>query len=134
MQLLRLRDAFTNYDTAYVSMFENYSSAVPGARLYTVPDASRFSKASFVKVACRALAIMLKERPHAIVTTGSAPMLCFILLGRLMGSRTLWIDSIANSECMSSSGRMARHIAHRTISQWPDVATREGVEYWGSVL
>lgn len=134
MQLLRLRDAFTDYNTAYVSMFENYSSAVPGARLYTVPDASRFSKASFAKVAFRALAIMLKERPHAIVTTGSAPMLFFILLGRLMGSRTLWIDSIANSECMSSSGRVARHIAHRTISQWPDVATREGVEYWGSVL
>jgi hypothetical protein len=61
-------------------------------------------------------------------------MLSFILLGRLTGARTLWIDSIANSERMSSSGRLARKLAHRTISQWPEVATAEGVECWGSVL
>jgi hypothetical protein len=29
---------------------------------------------------------------------------------------------------------MARHIAHQVVSQWPDVAKAEGVDYWGSVL
>ena len=106
MQLLRLRDAFTNYNTAYVSMFENYSSAVPGARLYTVPDASRFSKASFVKVAFRALAIMLKERPHAIVTTGSAPMLCSSRsVSRVMISASCrWPGSPIPSACRPPDG------------------------------
>jgi hypothetical protein len=61
-------------------------------------------------------------------------MLSFIALGRLTGARTLWIDSIANSERMSSSGRLARKLAHQTISQWPEVAASEGVECWGSVL
>lgn len=134
IQLLRLRDAFAGHDVAYVSMFENYAEAVPGARLYTIPDASRFDKASFLKVWAKAVRIMLKERPSAIVTTGSAPMLSFILLGRIMGARTLWIDSIANSERMSSSGRLARKLAGRTVSQWPDVAAREGVQCWGSIL
>lgn len=134
IELLRLRPAFAGFDIAYVSMFENYSSAVPGARLYTVPDASRFDKAAFLKVALRAVGIMAKERPHAVVTTGSAPMLLFILLGRMIGARTLWIDSVAQAEEMSSSGRIARRIAHRTVSQWPDVAAREGVDFWGSVL
>jgi UDP-N-acetylglucosamine:LPS N-acetylglucosamine transferase len=134
IQLLRLRDAFAGFETAYVSMFENYADAVPGARLYTIPDASRFDKLSFVKVGLKALWIMAKERPRAIVTTGSAPMLSFILLGRLIGARTLWIDSIANAERMSSSGRLARKLAHRTVSQWPEVAAAEGVECWGSVL
>jgi hypothetical protein len=51
-----------------------------------------------------------------------------------MGCRTLWIDSIANSERMSSSGRLAKRIAHRCVSQWPTVAEGERVECWGSVL
>lgn len=61
-------------------------------------------------------------------------MLAFILLGRLSGRRTLWVDSIANSERLSSSGRLAKKLAHKVVSQWPDVAEREGVECWGRVL
>ena len=129
-----MRPAFAGWDVAYVSMFENYTSAIPGARYYTVPDASRFDKLAFPKVLLRALPIMLKERPHAIVTTGSAPMLAFLLIARLMGTKTLWIDSIAQAEEMSSSGKVAKKFATLAISQWPEVAKAEGLECWGSVL
>jgi len=134
IELLRLRSAFAGWDVAYVSMFENYVSAVPGARYYTVPDASRFDKLAFPKVALKALRIMLKERPDAIVTTGSAPMLCFLALARLMGAKTLWIDSIAQAEEMSSSGKIAKRLASQAVCQWPEVAKAEGLESWGAVL
>jgi hypothetical protein len=45
----------------------------------------------------------------------------------------LWVDSIANSEELSTSGRLAQWIAHRTCTQWPQLATRR-VAFWGSVL
>jgi UDP-N-acetylglucosamine:LPS N-acetylglucosamine transferase len=134
VQLQRLKPAFEGFETAYVSMFESYAEQVPDSRYYIVPDASRFDVRSFAPVFAKALRILLKERPKAIVTTGSAPMLSFILLGRLLGARTLWIDSIANSERMSTSGRMAKKLAHRVVSQWPDVAAKEGVECWGAVV
>lgn len=134
VQLQRLRPAFAEFETIYVSMFESYAEQVEGSRFYTVPDASRFDLKSFAPVFWRALKIMLRERPRAVVTTGSAPMLAFIILGRLLGCRTLWIDSIANSERMSSSGRLAKKLANRVISQWPEVAAREGVECWGAIL
>lgn len=134
VQLQRLRPAFEGFETAYVSMFPSYAEQVAGSRYYMVPDASRFDLRSFIPVFFKALGIMLRERPRAVVTTGSAPMLAFILLGRLIGARTLWVDSIANSERMSSSGRMAKRLAHRVISQWPEVAAKEGVECWGAIL
>jgi UDP-N-acetylglucosamine:LPS N-acetylglucosamine transferase len=134
IELLRLRRAFAGWDVAYVSMFDNYSSAVPGARYYTIPDASRFDKLAFPKVAAKAVRIMLKERPDAIVTTGSAPMLCFLLLARAMRTKTLWIDSIAQAEDMSSSGRVAKTLANVAVAQWPNVAEAEGIPYWGAVL
>jgi hypothetical protein len=80
------------------------------------------------------LIIMVRERPHAIVTTGSAPMLAFVLLGRLMGAKSLWIDSIAQSEELSGSGKAAKTLATQTVSQWPQVARTEGLDCWGSVL
>jgi UDP-N-acetylglucosamine:LPS N-acetylglucosamine transferase len=77
---------------------------------------------------------MLKERPDAIVTTGSAPMLWFLIFGRLIGAKTLWIDSIAQAEKMSSSGRIAKKLATVAVAQWPEVARDEDIEYWGAVL
>lgn len=134
VQLQRLRPAFGAFETVYVSMFESYADQVAGSRYYVVPDASRFELAGFAPVFLKAARILLRERPVALVTTGSAPMLAFLLLGRMFGMRTLWIDSMANSERLSSSGRLAKRIAHRVLSQWPDVAAREGVSYWGAVL
>jgi hypothetical protein len=61
IELLRLRPAFEGWDVAYVSMFDNYTSAIPGARYYTVPDASRFSKLAFAPVLAKALPIMLND-------------------------------------------------------------------------
>ena len=69
-----------------------------------------------------------------IVTTGALPGVIGIALGRLIGARTLWIDSIANGEEMSQSGRRARMLATRCLSQWPEVAAAERVGYSGSVL
>lgn len=134
MQLQRLVPAFEGFDVAFVSTFDHYVTQVAGHRYYVVPNASRFELKGFLPGAWRAIRILARERPDAIVTTGSAPMLIFLLIGRLMGARTLWVDSLANPERMSSSGKLARRIAHQTVSQWPEVASAEHVGYWGSVL
>ena len=49
-------------------------------------------------------------------------------------SRTIWIDSIANVEKLSSSGAAARLVADVWLTQWPDLARKDGPECWGAVL
>lgn len=134
IELLRLRPAFEEFQVSYVSMFDNYAASIPGSKYYTVPDGSRFNKGAALTILLRSIYIMLRERPHAIITTGSAPMLSFVLLGRLTRARVLWIDSLANSEHISTSGRVAKKLAHRTICQWENVAEDEGLECWGRVV
>lgn len=134
IELMRLQPAFADFNTSYVSMFDNYAEEVEGARFYSIPDASRFKLSSFAPVFVKALKILAVERPAIMLTTGSAPMLVFVLLGRLIGCKTLWVDSIANAECLSASGRIAKRLAHQVISQWPDVAAAECVEYWGRIV
>ena len=70
-----------------------------------------------------------------MVSTGAAPGLVALALAKLMlGSRTIWIDSIANSERLSLSGRLARPVADAWLTQWAHLARPGGPDYWGAVL
>lgn len=134
VQLLRVRPAFAGCEVVYASVHAASADEVPGYRYYSFRDASRHNKLAFIRVIFRMLWIIARERPDIIVTTGSAPALFAILFGRLFGARTLWIDSIANCRTLSNSGRKAICIAHHCVSQWPDVARENGIEYWGATL
>jgi UDP-N-acetylglucosamine:LPS N-acetylglucosamine transferase len=134
VQLLRLRPAWDGLDVAYATVHADCAAQVPGARFFSFRDFSRKNPASLPIVAFQLLRAVLTVRPDVIVTTGSAPALIAILFGRIFGARTLWIDSIANSERMSSSGLRARKIAHMCVTQWPELAAEPRPQYWGSVL
>lgn len=134
VQLLRLRPAFAEFDTVYVSTLETQGGQLDGARFHTVPDASRHDLKPFATIFLRAARVVFSERPDAVITTGSAPMLAFLIFGRMVGARTLWVDSIANPEKISGSGKIAKWIAHKVVTQWPEVAEHEGIECWGRVV
>jgi len=55
-------------------------------------------------------------------------------VGYFFGARTIWIDSIANTERMSLSGRLSRPFAQLWLTQWPEVSDRTGATYVGAVL
>ena len=133
VQLLRLRPAFEGCDVSYATVHADSHVDVPGSPLFTFRDASRKDWWNFGAVAFQLAKVFAKVRPDVVVTTGAMPPLAAIVLGRLAGARTLWIDSIANSERLSSSGKIARRLAHQTVTQWPGLATSD-VPCWGSVL
>ena len=69
-----------------------------------------------------------------VISTGALPGLIAIIAARVQGQTTIWIDSVANAKTLSLSGKVARVVAHKTYSQWPDVARRERVRFAGAVL
>jgi hypothetical protein len=77
---------------------------------------------------------MVRLRPHVVFTTGAAPGAVALVIGRVFGAKTIWLDSIANVETVSGSGRMVRHFAQLWLTQWPHLATPDGPEYAGAVL
>ena len=73
-------------------------------------------------------------RPDVVISTGAAPGYFALRLGKLFGARTIWVDSIANAEEMSLSGRLAQRYADLWLTQWPEVAKRDGARYEGRLL
>ena len=136
IQLQRLSEAFTECDVNWVTVREGYRVDLKNQSdaFFVIPDATRWNKFGLVILFFRVLLVILKVRPHAIITTGAAPGLLALVIGRTLGCKTCWVDSIANMEHISLSGRLAKKWATLWLTQWPHLSTEDGPDYHGSVL
>ena len=106
---------------------------VEGQKYCLTTDFSRSDAWKLIPSFFKALKTIHQEKPDAIITTGAAPGLVYLLAGKLLGRKTIWIDSIANAEHLSASGRMASRFASRTYTQWKDLAVGK-IQYAGNVF
>lgn len=133
IQLARLRPALEAHDVAYVTTDPLRAAEVGDARFYAVRDASRWSKLALIGAALRIAWIVLRERPDVLVSTGAAPGYLALRMAGALGARTVWIDSLANVDELSLSGRLASAKADVCLTQWPHLV--EGrISYAGAVL
>lgn len=133
-QMMRMRPALQGADVVFVTTLPGLESQVKPNTVYITHDASRFDIKPLFKIVRLATRLISQFNPDAIITTGSAPALPFVMIGKLRGKKILWIDSIANSEKLSSSARIAGKMGATVVSQWPEVAKGENVLYWGQVI
>ena len=143
IQLYRMRPAWSGCEVTYASttpcletgLMEDAharSEAVP--RYCLLPEANRWHKVRMLGLLAAVALVVLRTRPHVVVTTGAAHGYFALRIAKLLGARTVWIDSIANASEMSLSGQLARPYADHWMTQWPDIARPEGPDFQGSVL
>lgn len=134
VQLLRLRPAFEGCDVVFATVKEAYRGDVNGAAFHVIPDANRWSKLSMIRAGFGVLQLLWQVRPDVVVSTGAAPGYFAIRLAVLFRARTIWVDSMANIDELSMSGRRAGAHATLWLTQWPHLAREDGPKYFGSVL
>jgi hypothetical protein len=126
--------ALEGHEVVYLTINPTYRADVPEAKVHVVNDATRWDRIGSLRMALRILWVVLRERPDVVLSTGAAPGFFALLFGRLLGARTIWLDSIANIEELSMSGRMARRHADLWLTQWPHLARPDGPECAGRVF
>ncbi|HWB20857.1 MAG TPA: hypothetical protein VG711_11185 [Phycisphaerales bacterium] len=134
IELLRLLPAFKDFSTTFVTVNADYRSQVPDHKFRVVNDATRWNKFALLLMACRLFLIILRERPNVIITTGAAPGYMALRIGKLFRAKTVWIDSIANVDELSLSGKLAGRFVNLWLTQWPHLAQPNGPHYAGAVL
>jgi UDP-N-acetylglucosamine:LPS N-acetylglucosamine transferase len=134
VELLRLVPAFSECEIVFMTVNPEYRLDVPHHKFYTIFDATRWTRMRLVRAASQMFWLCCKERPDVIVSTGAAPGYLAIRIGKLLGARTIWLDSIANAEELSLSGAMAGRYADLWLTQWPHLAREGGPQYRGAVL
>lgn len=134
IQLLRLKPAFADHVVIYASTNKSNHVDVEGSSFYCFVDANRKTWWNFFTMVFQAFRIIYRTRPSIIVTTGAAPGLMLLIVGRFFRTKNIWLDSIANVEKLSTSGRFARYFSDLYLTQWPDLAQPDGPSFNGSVL
>lgn len=129
-----LRPTLDRFHTIYATTQADIARRDGIAAPLSIPDANRHEPVAALRTLVRAVGIVVRSRPDVILTTGALPGLACLAVGRLLGARTVWLDSLANSERMSISGRFARPFATLWLTQWPAVAEDTGAHYHGSLL
>lgn len=133
IQLLRLKPAFEGSEVEFMTTKQNFSTMVEGNKFYSIPDGNRWNKYGLVKCFFRIVSIVKKSKPDVIITTGAAPGLIALFVGKLFGIKTIWVDSIANCEQISMSGKIATKVADIVYTQWEHLAERK-IKFCGNVL
>jgi len=134
VQLLRMSKVFASQEVVFVTTNAMYRCDVPAAKLYAVTDASIWNKFRILWQAFEVLTVVLRERPDVVISTGAAPGYFAVRFGKMLGARTIWVDSIANVERLSMSGSKVGPYADLWLTQWKHLALDSGPACRGAVL
>jgi hypothetical protein len=105
-----------------------------GVAALVIPDFNAKAPFKAALGSLRIAALVLRVNPDVVVSTGAAPGLVAAVVAKLMGRKSIWIDSIANAHQLSLSGRLASRVADLWLTQWRHLAADDGPHYGGAVL
>jgi Oligosaccharide biosynthesis protein Alg14 like len=127
---------FAACDLTLVTVRSGYRSDLGNdpIKFRVILDADRTRKLRLIRSALSVLWILLQERPDVVISTGAAPGYFGIRIGKLLGAKTIWLDSIANVEELSLSGQQAGKHADLWLTQWEHLASPSGPHFRGSIL
>lgn len=134
VELMRLRPAFADCHVEYATVHAMYAEEVPDAKFHVIPDATRWNKLALLLLAMRVVWVVLSSRANVVISTGAAPGYFALRIAKLLGKRTIWVDSFANVEELSMSGQMAGRYADLWLTQWPALARDGGPIFAGRVI
>lgn len=118
----------------YATVREGYQLDVPGEDFRLIPDCNRWNKLALLRCSLAVLRLVWRLQPDVVITTGAAPGYFGVRIGKMLGARVIWIDSVANVEQLSMSGAKAGAFVDLWLTQWPHLTQASGPQYSGSVL
>lgn len=135
-QLLKIAPASHDYEIFCLTTLEEVRGKLQHfGPVNVVGECNRQYPMRVLKVFARCVNVVFREKPDVIISTGAAVGCITCFLGKLVGSKIIWMDSITNVERLSLSGRMVRYIADLFLVQWPELTQKyKKVEYVGEVI
>ena len=127
-ELLQLEPLFEKYDYHIITEHDKANEKLKekyGDKLDFLPYRTRAKIFSYIfkyfYLCIKTIYYYIKIRPKVIVTTGThtaGPMCC---IGKIFGSKIIYIETFANINKKTVTGRLIYHIADLFIVQWEEM-------------
>ena len=123
-ELLQLKELFKKYDSyiitektkSTIDLKDKYSKV--NYLVYGTKDHFITYIFKFIYNVFKSLILFIKIRPKVIVTTGTHTAVPMCYIGKLFFRKIIYIETIANSETKTLSGKLVYPIADTFIVQW----------------
>lgn len=124
-ELMQLKPIFDNYNyhlitektKSNISLKEKFPKKV-NFLVYGTKDKILIYPIKFLYNSLKSLFLYFKIRPKYIVTTGTHTAVPICYIGKIFGSKIIYIETFANSETKTLTGKMIYPIANLFIVQW----------------
>jgi UDP-N-acetylglucosamine:LPS N-acetylglucosamine transferase len=135
-QLLKLAESWNGHRTFCVTTTKVVEEQIRKyGSVYVVGECNHQHPLKVIATLGRCLKAVVREKPDVVISTGAAAGCIMCFLGKLLGAKVVWIDSITNVNRISLSGRLVRPIADLFLVQWPHLAQQNGdIEFAGTVI
>lgn len=127
-ELMQLAPMFDKYDYHIItektkstnSLVNKYGKKIDYL-VYGTKDKKLVYPFKFIFNCFKSLILYIKLRPSYIITTGTHTAVPICYIGKLFGSKIIFIETFANSKTKTLSGRMIYPIANLFIVQWKEM-------------
>jgi UDP-N-acetylglucosamine:LPS N-acetylglucosamine transferase len=129
-----LSEAFDGHETVYLT-YDTLRGRQLDERKYLFRKIG-FNPLVMVLVVLQLIPVLLRERPDAVVTTGGEIAIPALVLAKLFGVETIYVESWCRIRTRSGSGRLLYHVADLFLVQWPQLTDVYGekARYEGALI
>lgn len=135
-ETLQVLDAFDGCDFFFVTHFSPRDEELQAiAPAYFCPNIGQ-RPLVLLHTFVWGLRLLLRERPQVIFSTGSEIALPFFFWGRVLGIKTIFLESWCRVESLSRTGKLAYPLVDEFWVQWPQLLEVCGpkAKYFGGVI
>ncbi len=129
-ELLQLKPLFTKYDSYIITEKDKANENLKlnkeyGTRVNFLPYGTRAKLFTYIfkyfYLCLKTIYLYFKIHPKIIITTGTHTAGPMCILGKIFGSKVIYIETIANTNKKTATGRLIYPIADLFIVQWEEM-------------
>jgi len=149
-EMLSILDAFDEHEVFFVTFntmttrelpkvaktiyIKNFKGAIDPVKL-SKPAFWLYTILYLVRMVIPCFMILKKEQPDVIISTGGGVTIPLCCWGKLLGVKTIYIESMARINQPSRTGRILHPIADLFLVQWESMLKfYRKAKYWGRVI
>jgi beta-1,4-N-acetylglucosaminyltransferase len=135
-ETLQILDAFAGHDIFFATYHSAREAEVQAIAPAYFTDNIGMSVWRMLRAFGWAWSILRRERPEVVISLGAEIAVPFLYLGRLLGCKTIFIESWCRVHNLSLAGKLVYPVVNAFWVQWPQLLKICGSKaaYHGAVI
>ncbi|AFZ29983.1 Oligosaccharide biosynthesis protein Alg14 like protein [Gloeocapsa sp. PCC 7428] len=114
-----------NHQRIWVTFYsETTKTTLDAETVYWAWSPTNRNLVNLVRNVFLAWQVLSQETPHLVISTGAGVAVPFLILAKLLGSQTVFIESITRVKQLSLSARLALPFLDTLYVHWPQLQAR----------